>query len=55
MHAEIHALQQRLHVGPVHDFIGELCEAGLALDQQDRHAKLHTELRLQFVARTMMD
>ena len=55
MHAEIHTLQQCLHVGPIHDFIGELRETGLALDEQDCHAKLHTELRLQFVARTMMD
>ena len=49
------ATEQCLHVGPIHDFIGELRETGLALDEQDCHAKLHTELRLQFVARTMMD
>ena len=46
---------KRLHVGTVDDLVGELLEPGLALEQQDRHAELHAELRLQLVARAMVD
>ncbi len=53
--AEVHPLQQRLHVGSIDHVVGELLEAGLALDEQDRHAEFHAELRLQLVRGPMMD
>ena len=55
MHAEVDLLHQRLHVGSVHDLVGELREACLAFEQQNRHAELHAELCLQLGARPMMD
>ena len=45
----------RLHVGPIDHLVGELLEPGLALEQQDRHAELHAELRLQLVLRPVVD
>ena len=44
-----------LHVGAVHDRVGELLEARLALEQQDGHAELHAELRLQLVRGPVVD
>src|SRR2546423_11088 len=55
MHAEVDLLHERLHILPVHDIVGELLEPCLAFEQQDRHAELHAELRLQLGARSMVD
>src|SRR2546423_2105689 len=53
--AEVHPLQQRLHVGAIDHLVGELPETGLALEEQDRHAEFHAELGLQLVTGAMMD
>ena len=44
-----------LDVGAVDHGVGELGQAGLALDQQDGHAELHAELGLQLVLRAVMN
>src|SRR6185437_1676407 len=47
MHPEVDLLNHRLNIGPIDDRVGEFLEPRLALEQQDRHAELHAEFRLQ--------
>jgi hypothetical protein len=55
MHVELHLAISRLHVGAVDHRVGELLEAALALEEQDRHAEFHAELGLQLVRGPMVD
>ena len=48
------ALEQFLHICALHHFIGELVQTGLALEDEDGHAELHAELRIQGVLGAVM-
>src|SRR5438046_20764 len=44
VHAEVNALDHRLHLRPIDDFLGELLQTRLAIEQAAGHAELHAEL-----------
>src|SRR5579883_500080 len=48
VHQELNLFDHGLHIRSLHGFIAEFLEAGLPLEQEDRHAKLHGEFRLEF-------
>src|SRR5215831_17704978 len=54
INVEVHMFDQILNVLSLYDGILKLCEARLAIEEENRHAKLHTELSLKSIRWTVM-
>src|SRR5215471_97935 len=54
INVEVHLFDQILNVLSLYDGILKLCEARLAIEEENRHAELHAEFSLESVRRTVM-